>query len=254
MANIIRIRKLENEKNLKNVVIPVDKDSYTSDCKYITILDLKAFVISGYTGTETYSHSGQPNYSVGGLLRENFLSGFTNVPVKQMFDLMLYPTTTTTTTLSPTTTTTTLSPTTTTTTLPPTTTTTLPPTTTTTLPPTTTTTLPPTTTTTTTLETIIYVNNTSSDVVVGSVSINGVYVGGTYPLEPLNSTQGITVQYGIHNIVVDYTYTTSNQSVLIINGSFPYCQNVADGSPFGPQTNIIQGQNITINVSDAVCA
>ncbi len=153
MSNIIRIRNLTGETFLNNVIIPVDKDSYTSNCKYITILDLKEFVLSGYTGTETYSHSGQPNYSVGGLLREDFLSGFTNVPVSQMFDWMLYPTTTTTTTLPPTTTTTTLPPTTTTTTLPPTTTTTslAPTTTTTSLAPTTTTTttLPPTTTTTT---------------------------------------------------------------------------------------------------------
>ena len=133
MSNIIRIRKLEEEVKMSNVVIPVDKETYTSDCKQISILDLKTYILSKFKN-ETYTSNWKlpPFWTVGGISAgdSRFPTGFTNVPVSQMFDWMLYPIPTTT-TLSPTTTTTTTSvPTTTTTTQ--TSTTTLPPTTTTT--------------------------------------------------------------------------------------------------------------------------
>jgi len=145
MANIIRIRNLDKELKINNILVPVDKDSYISDSKYITILDLKNWVLSGYTGIETYTSNYQisPINSVGGIISgdSRFPNGFINVPVSQMFDMILYPVIIPTTTLAPTTTTTT--------TLAPTTTTTLAPTT--LAPTTTTTTTVPTTTTTTTL-------------------------------------------------------------------------------------------------------
>jgi hypothetical protein len=52
MPNIIRIRNLENETNLNNAIIPVDKDSYHTLAKKITGEDLKDWVLSGYTCVE----------------------------------------------------------------------------------------------------------------------------------------------------------------------------------------------------------
>jgi len=152
MSNIIRIRNLQQELDLKNVIIPVDKindNTYSSDCKKINILDLKEYILSNYSSTETYTSvfSVPPFWTVGGIVAGDprFSDGFNNVLVTDIFDMILFsPTTTTTTTAAPTTTTTTAVPTTTTTT------TATPTTTTTTAIPTTTTTTIPTTTTTTT--------------------------------------------------------------------------------------------------------
>lgn len=104
MSNIIRIRNLEKELKLNNVVIPVDKDNYGPLCQYITILDLKSFILSAYNGDETYkSISESPYWTAGGIIAgdSRFPNGFDNVPVKNILDMMLYPPTTTTTTTTP---------------------------------------------------------------------------------------------------------------------------------------------------------
>ena len=49
MANIIRIRNLEPEYDLNNVLIPVDKNEYGQYAKVIHINDLRDWILSGYT-------------------------------------------------------------------------------------------------------------------------------------------------------------------------------------------------------------
>lgn len=49
MANIIRIRNLEREHDLNNILIPVDKREYGEYAKVISIDELKAWILSGYT-------------------------------------------------------------------------------------------------------------------------------------------------------------------------------------------------------------
>jgi hypothetical protein len=46
MPNIIRIRDLEIETDLNDIIIPVDKNSYHSLAKKITGEDLKSWVLS----------------------------------------------------------------------------------------------------------------------------------------------------------------------------------------------------------------
>jgi hypothetical protein len=53
MANIIRIRALEQEKNLNDIIFPVDKNIYGSNAKRISIFDLKTWILSGFTGGGT---------------------------------------------------------------------------------------------------------------------------------------------------------------------------------------------------------
>ena len=102
MSNIIRIRRLEEELNLNNVIIPVDKESYGPECKQINILDLKNWILSNYNGLETYTskYPLSPFWAAGGILADDsrFPTGFNNVTIIQMFDLILYPPVTTTTT------------------------------------------------------------------------------------------------------------------------------------------------------------
>lgn len=50
MPNIIRIRNLEQETNLNGAIFPIDKNGYTGDAKQVSILDVKEFVLSGFTG------------------------------------------------------------------------------------------------------------------------------------------------------------------------------------------------------------
>lgn len=58
MPNIIRIRDLINETDLNGVIIPIDKTGYTYNAKQINILDLKDFILSGFTGTSGSGSSG----------------------------------------------------------------------------------------------------------------------------------------------------------------------------------------------------
>jgi len=53
MPNIIRIRNLEQELDLNDVIFPVDHPSYTAVAKQISIDDLKTWILSGYTGGGT---------------------------------------------------------------------------------------------------------------------------------------------------------------------------------------------------------
>jgi hypothetical protein len=51
MPDIIRIRNLDPEYNIQDVLIPVDKNSASYDrAKIITATDLKEWILSGYTG------------------------------------------------------------------------------------------------------------------------------------------------------------------------------------------------------------
>ena len=58
MPNIIRIRSLENEKDLNGIIIPVDKSGYTHNAKQVDIVDLKNFILSGFTGGTNIGTSG----------------------------------------------------------------------------------------------------------------------------------------------------------------------------------------------------
>jgi len=211
MPNIIRIRNLDNETDIENIIIPVDKGSYTSTAKQINVIDLKNWILSGFTGGTGGSGGTSGTSGINGLDGTSGISPCLTLQSNYIIISIMSGTTTTTTsttTLAPTTTTTTLAPTTTTTTLAPTTTTTTlaPTTTTTTLAPTTTTTTTaPTTTTTTTPQTIFSVGiarpadppyisaNLCGKLMSESTYISGgtlhtvYYSGATYP--PSGSTQ-----------------------------------------------------------------
>lgn len=207
MPNIIRIRNLDPENNINDIIIPVDKDTYGSIAKQITGANLKDWILSG--ATTIYSHTGLTTVTVGGIPIGTSISGWT---IAEIFDMMLYPTlttTTTTTTLAPTTTTTTttVAPTTTTTTVVPTTTTT------------TTTTVAPTTTTTTTVAPTTTTTTTTS---VGDFTITAQYglimtgltsSNGSVPIfsYPLNS--------GAQNLPMVSAYTPAPTFTVYIGGS-----------------------------------
>ncbi|MCK9417399.1 hypothetical protein M0Q97_12235, partial [Candidatus Dojkabacteria bacterium] len=144
MPNIIRIRDLINETDLNGVIIPIDKTGYTYNAQQINILDLKDFILSGFTGGTSGGGSGTSGTSgVDGLDGEDG----TTPCISVNSNIITIAVMTTTTTVAPVTTTTTVAPVTTTTTVAPvTTTTTVAPVTT-----TTTTTVGTTTTTTTTV-------------------------------------------------------------------------------------------------------
>jgi len=58
MPNIIRVRNLNNEKNLDGIIIPVDKTSYLANAQQVGIQDLKNYILSGYTASVTGGTSG----------------------------------------------------------------------------------------------------------------------------------------------------------------------------------------------------
>lgn len=179
MANLVRIRTLINETDLKGAIIPVDKKSYMDNPRQISVSGLTSYVLSGITGASIiYAHTGYTTATVGGIIVGT--PPITGMTISQMFDWIFYPIITTTTTVAPTTTTT-IAPTTTTTTIAgtTTTTTTIAPTTTTTIAPTTTTTIAPTTTTTTTVVPIT-LNITSSYNDVSTLSTECAYQGSYY--------------------------------------------------------------------------
>ena len=252
MSNIIRIRKLEEEVKMSNVVIPVDKETYMSDCKQISILDLKTYILSKFKN-ETYTSNWKlpPFWTVGGISAgdSRFPTGFTNVPVSQMFDWMLYPTiptTTTTTTPSPTTTTTTAYvPTTTTTTQ-----TSI----------TTSTTLPPTTTTTTTtgtpiVFTIVATNITATDAESGwniisdggsAVTQQG-FCWNTAGSPTISNYDGIVVN------VIGGNYNMTGLSPLTTYHYIAFAQN-ANGLSYGLEHSFTTlGLYYTIKVYDSFC-
>ena len=170
-TNIIRIRNLNRELTVDNdIVFPIDSLDYYYNAKSLSIVDLKTWVISGFTGTTEVTDGTDGTSGLNGTDGTDGTSGSSGIYGSELtYDFNAvnlsggirvlhfsngyyigYTDLTTTTTRPPTTTTTT-TPAPTTTTLPPTTTTTRPPTTTTTSTSTTTTTIPPTTTTTTTI-------------------------------------------------------------------------------------------------------
>lgn len=60
MANIIRIRNLEPERDLNNVLIPVDKNEYGEYARVIHINDLRDWILSGYTPIIPTTTAGPP--------------------------------------------------------------------------------------------------------------------------------------------------------------------------------------------------
>jgi hypothetical protein len=184
--------------------------------------------------------------------------------------------TTTTTTVAPTTTTTTVAGTTTTTTLAPgettTTTTSAPTTTTTTEAPTTTTTVAPTTTTTTSAPTTtttaapagtvdIYITNTSLDIPIGSMTINGVNVdwigsGPTFVLGSGDNGSFTSNQIGTYDVVIGYGGHIPGQKITFTDSANNItCQNL--GGSIGTFTisgaTITAGTTITVSAEDGSC-
>ena len=137
-----------------------------------------------------------------------------------------------------------------------TTTTTVAPTTTTTTSTTTTTTTSTTSTTTTTTTTAIpsttvHIHNTSTDINISSVVINGstVYSGSLGPGQQVNVTTSAT---GNVPIVVNYTYTNSNQNITVTDSNdVAYCVGV--GTPASFNIQITNGVLITVDASIGVC-
>ena len=204
MANLIRIKNLERETNLDNIVIPVDKASYLDNAKQISITGLTGYVLSGFTGsTINYSHPGTTTAIVGGIPVGIQITGMT---ITEIFNWMLYsgnpPTTTTTTT-------------------PPTTTTTTPPTTTTTTPPTTTTTTPPTTTTTTTLPVHFTATSGIGGITPDTATING---------NPVSLDDYVNILVGA-NISVNYLGTGGIDPVVAFTSDLLITQIVTYTGP-----------------------
>jgi hypothetical protein len=179
-------------------------------------------------------------------------------------------TTSTTTTEAPTTTTTTVAGTTTTTTLAPgetsttTTTTTQPPTTTTTTQPptTTTTTQPPTTTTTTAAPTIvnILISNSSLDVSITDVTINGISViavAGSFPVNASENENFASTQLGTQDVIIYYSGHIPGQNIVFLDSNnITTCQNLngSAGSFTIAGATITGGSDIAITVADGACS
>lgn len=51
MPNIIRIRNLVQEFDLNDIILPIDKNTYTENAKRISGQNLKEWILSGFTGT-----------------------------------------------------------------------------------------------------------------------------------------------------------------------------------------------------------
>lgn len=58
MANIIRIKDLDKETNLNGAIFPIDNTGYTYKVRQTSILDLKEYILSGFTGGTGAGSSG----------------------------------------------------------------------------------------------------------------------------------------------------------------------------------------------------
>ena len=249
MANLIRIKNLERETNLDNIVIPVDKASYLDNAKQISITGLTGYVLSGFTGsTINYSHPGTTTAIVGGIPVGIQITGMT---ITEIFNWMLYsgnpPTTTTTTQSTTTTTTTTLAPTTTTTTESPTTTTTTTP-------------APTTTTTTTQPPTTFQISNFSDDMQISSVKVSGIDIivtSGSFPVTQFNSLIGKTYLTGSLTFDVYYTYTSAVQRLMFGGGLVPVignaCEDVNGTNVWSTTINVVSNDNISVFAWNTNC-
>ena len=216
MPNIIRIRNLNNETNLDQVIFPIDKNSYYDSAKQITILDLKTYILSGYTGGTVIVSGGTSGLNgINGIDGANGSAGSSGtspciVLTSNTIKVILVPTTTT---KAPTTTTTTAAPTTTTTTAAPTTTTT------TATPTTTTTTKTPTTTTTTKTPTTTTTTTVASTPCGVSVSYSG---GQSYPsINYINLGSGLgTVNLNYNTFTIPDQYIITYDGVVVINTGY----------------------------------
>jgi hypothetical protein len=125
---------------------------------------------------------------------------------------------------------------------------------------TTTTTVVPTTTTTTTsaIAAFLSVSNSSEDIVISSVTVNGVLAaeaGCCMPAVPAGGATLSTTQSGTCTIVVSYATTVGNQSIKVTqSGGGVQCQNVIAGggtltftgvNVAGFQNPLIEAQIIT---------
>ena len=196
MANLVRIRSLDQEHDLKNVIIPVDKKSYLDNAKRISISGLTDFIMSGFTGsTMIYKHSGYTTAQVGGI-PIGFDMGITGRTIQELFDIIFYsgvpPTTTTTTTPAPTTTTTT--------------------------------TPAPTTTTTTTFSVITWNVGIESNIGMPcyKTTNNSLYTNGIYSSSPLTipcfyENVGLTIKYVPGIDVIGYVLSPSTDIIYYAN-------------------------------------
>ena len=248
MANLVRIKNLDRERDLNNVIIPVDKITYLDNAKQISISGLTDFIMSGFTGSTTiYSHTGLTTVSVGGIPSGVAITGMT---ITELFNWIFYsgtpPTTTTTTTPAAPTTTTTTTP----------------------APTTTTTTTPaPTTTTTTTVFSYYHLVNVSLDLIVTDIEVGGISLsasGAIFPSSPSPDpsfiTDGTRMVSGTVAIVIYYTYTDVNQNIMInTNVDGTICNMVTVGTPFGGgykltiNLNITSGETVNIYCWPGAC-
>jgi hypothetical protein len=75
MPNIIRIRNLEQELNLNGAIFPIDNSGYTSVGKQVSILDIKNYILSGFTGGTSGGSGTSGTSGVDGILGINGTSG-----------------------------------------------------------------------------------------------------------------------------------------------------------------------------------
>ena len=121
---------------------------------------------------------------------------------------------------------------------------------------------PPTTTTTTTTTTLLSsqlrVENSSLDVVVSDVKVNGVTapcVTGSYPIPAGENRDLSTTQIGVHSIEVTFTNTITGQNITITDSSLAVqCQtvNISDTFTF-PSCNVDGNTQVLIAVQDGAC-
>ena len=278
--SIIRIKNLEQELSLNNsIIFPIDKITYfNNNAKYLSITDLKNWVVSGLTkfdgtsGTDgldgitgSNGTSGSSGISTTGLTEAVTILNNSGNPMILYFVNGLYisgyTALVTTTTTRLTTTTTTRPPTTTTTRTPTTTTTTTP------APTTTTTTTPaPTTTTTTTSVFTITLRHSaqsaSSAVIDWSYSINsstGPWTvlassvsmstcSATDTIGTVNISNGTTLYFAAHNGTTNYSFAAVDGAQNCSTPSFIYC---GKSTPFGHVISGNQTVSAVIQISSS---
>ena len=221
MPNIIRIKDLEKETNLTGAIFPIDNTGYTYNVRQASILDLKEYILSGFTGGTGAGSSG-----TSGINGVDGIDGTTpciTITSNSIRIVTLF-TTTTTTTAAVTTTTTAAVTTTTTAAVTTTTTTAATTTTTTTAAVTTTTTTAVTTTTTTTV----------------ALSFSGNFLPETCQIEILSFVGGSGI-YQANTI----TYSNSTDA---INGTFSDCTSrTYDSVTNGDRYVVVRDKNNTSN-------
>lgn len=121
---------------------------------------------------------------------------------------------------------------------------------------TTTTTEAPTTTTTTTRISDIVVNIASVDIIVDTLTVNGVPVTGELPVGPSETKGYLTDEFGTYTIVVHTTAGATGQSITIVDSdSISTCQEYTGSGTYTFNTQkVTLGIQVQINITGSPCS